>query len=148
MTQKRIVITKPDMHRLEQLVENRTAPADGRMEALERELDRAVVVDPGEISEEVVTMNTRVRIRDLDRRSQIKITVVFPFEANAEQNRISVLAPIGTALLGCRVGQTVRVDAPGGPRRIKIVAIEYQPEAAARDRIPASGTLHDSETAA
>jgi regulator of nucleoside diphosphate kinase len=104
------------------------------VEALEKELDRAAVVDPEKISRKVVTMNSRVRIHDIDRNAEATVTVVFPSAANAEQNRISVLAPLGTALLGCRVGQIVRFGAPSGPRRLQIMAIEYQPEAAARDR--------------
>jgi regulator of nucleoside diphosphate kinase len=138
---KNIVITRPDMHRLEQLVESSVSQTDaGR--TLEYELDRAIVVDPERISEKVVTMNSRVRILDMDRDSELVVTVVFPFEANAQQNKVSVLAPLGTALLGCRVGETVKFNAPGGTRRIKIIAIEYQPEAAARQHMQASDGAH------
>src|SRR5262245_30475784 len=104
---KQIFVTKPDMYRLVQLVESRF-PADAPIEALEHELDRAIVVDPEKISKKVVTMNSRVRIHDLDRDSERIVAVVFPVEANSEHDRISVLAPLGTALLGCRVGETIK----------------------------------------
>ena len=132
--QKQIVITDPDIRRLEQLVDTGSALSDDRLQALEQELNRAVVVAPEDIAKTVVTMNSRIRIYDLDRDFEFVCTVVFPAEANAEHNKISVLAPLGTALLGCRVGQIVRFSAPGGVRRVKIMAIEYQPEAAARKR--------------
>jgi regulator of nucleoside diphosphate kinase len=140
---KQIFMTKPDVQRLERLVETRFPAADAGVQALEQELERAILVDPEKIARNVVTMNSRVLIQDLDRNSELVVTVVFPSEANAEQNRISVLAPLGTALLGRRVGQRVTFDAPGGGRRVRIVAIEYQPEAAARDRIQ-SRVLSDS----
>jgi regulator of nucleoside diphosphate kinase len=136
--QKQIVITNPDILRLEQLVHTGSALSDDRLQALEQELNRAEVVAPEDIAKTVVTMNSRMRIQDLDRDVEFVCTVVFPAEANAEQNRVSVLAPLGTALLGCRVGQIVRFSAPGGVRRVKIIAIEYQPEAAARKRLAAS----------
>jgi len=145
---KQIYITKPDMHRLEQLVENSLMPTDSRMDTLERELERAIVVDPEKISRNVVTMNSRVHIRDLDRDSELVVTIVFPFESNVDQNRISVLAPLGMALLGSRVGEGVRFEAPGGPRRVKILGIEYQPEAAARDRLLSSKEFRNIASAA
>lgn len=134
---KQIFITQPDMYRLQQLVGNPFPLADTSVEALGHELERAIVVAPEKISRKVVTMNSRVRIHDLDRGSELVVTVVFPFESNAELRRMSVLAPLGTALLGSRVNETVSFEAPGGPRRVKIVGIEYQPESAARDRHPA-----------
>ena len=138
--QKQIVITDPDIRRLEQLVDARSALSDDGLRALEQELNRAVVVAPEDIAKTVVTMNSRIRIYDLDRAFEFVCTVVFPGEANAENNRISVLAPLGTALLGCRVGQVIRFSAPGGMRRVKIMAIEYQPEASARKRSGESRT--------
>jgi regulator of nucleoside diphosphate kinase len=135
------------MHRLESLVENRVPSPDAGVQALEHELGRAILVEPEKIAKNVVTMNSRIRIHDLDRNSELVVTIVFPFESNAERNRISVLAPLGTALLGCRVGERVKFNAPGGERRVKIVGIEYQPEAAARQRI-ASSVFRDSGAAA
>jgi regulator of nucleoside diphosphate kinase len=132
--EKQIWITTPDLNRLQLLVDNPPPMENTRLESLERELQRAIVVPPDGISRRVVTMNTRVRVQDLDRGFESVLTLVFPFEANVGENRVSVLAPLGTAILGSRVGETVRFQAPGGLRRVKITGIEYQPEAAARSR--------------
>jgi regulator of nucleoside diphosphate kinase len=71
-----------------------------------------------------------VRIKDLDSGREIAYEIVFPPDANVANNRISVLAPIGTGLLGCSVGTTVEWRVPSGLRRLRILEIEYQPEAA------------------
>lgn len=131
---KEIFITRPDMHRLEQMVENRHGPTTAGLADFERKLDQAVVVEPENIPRTVVTVNSRVRLCDLDRDSELLVSVVFPFDSNADQNRVSVLAPLGMALLGARVGERLRFDAPGGPRRVKVLGLEYQPEAASRDQ--------------
>jgi regulator of nucleoside diphosphate kinase len=130
-----IVVTTADVHRLEQLLESEFAQSSDRLAALEQELDRAETVNPEDVSPRIVTMNSRVRIYDLDRNAESACTLVYPADASLEQNRVSVLAPLGTALLGRRVGQTVRFSAPGGARRVKITAIEYQPESAAGGQI-------------
>jgi len=71
-----------------------------------------------------------VRVRDMKSGAEMDISVVFPSEADSEQGKISVLAPIGTALLGYRVGDVVEWKVPGGLRRLKVERILYQPEAA------------------
>ncbi|MGH7229846.1 MAG: GreA/GreB family elongation factor [Nitrospiraceae bacterium] len=76
-------------------------------------------------------MNSRVRFKDLDTTQDKVYTLVFPFEAKLEQQKISVLAPIGTAILGYRVGDTVEWLALGGTRKVQIEEILYQPEAEA-----------------
>jgi regulator of nucleoside diphosphate kinase len=128
-----IVITDSDIQRLEQLLDAPVASSDGRLGQLEHELNRAEVVSSDEVSTQVVTMNSRVRVHDLDRRSEFVCTLVYPAEANADQKKVSVLAPLGLALLGCHVGQLVQFSAPGGPRRVKVTSIEYQPESASRE---------------
>jgi regulator of nucleoside diphosphate kinase len=130
--QSEIVITDSDIQRLEQLLDAPVASSDDRLGQLEQELDRAEVVTSDEVSAQVVTMNSRVRVHDLDRRSEFVCSLVYPSEANADQKKVSVLAPLGLALLGCHVGQLVQFSAPGGTRRVKVTAIEYQPESAAR----------------
>lgn len=97
---------------------------------LEEELEWAQVVSPQEIPGDVVTMNSRARIRDLKSNEEMVFTLVFPAEADYERGRLSVLAPIGMALLGYRAGETVEWKVPAGVRRLKIEQVLYQPEAA------------------
>jgi regulator of nucleoside diphosphate kinase len=75
-------------------------------------------------------MNATVRLRDLATKKELTYTLVFPSDADAAQNRISVLAPIGTALIGYRVGDVITWKVPGGLRKLRVEKIIYQPEAA------------------
>jgi regulator of nucleoside diphosphate kinase len=75
-------------------------------------------------------MNSRVRFVDLYTGEERVCTVVFPSDANIEQDKISVLAPIGTALLGYRAGDTIEWRVPSGNKQVRIEEILYQPEAA------------------
>lgn len=100
------------------------------LEELEDELRRAKVVDPANIPRDLVTMNSRIRVRDLASGGEMTYQLVFPGDADIERNKISILAPIGTALLGYRVGDIVEWEAPAGLKRMRIEEILYQPEAA------------------
>jgi len=130
---KTIYITDNDMTRLEELLEvagENTTRDNKHLEELSSELLRAEVVESAEIPANVVTMNSQVLLLDMDTNESKTYKLVFPREANLEQNRISTLAPIGTAMIGSRVGNVIRWNAPAGVRRMKIVKILYQPEAA------------------
>ena len=133
MGQRTIYITDNDMERLEKLLPG-TRLWSGRdkehFQALEQELESARVVPSKDIPKDVVTMRARVRVKNLDSSEEMVLTVVFPSEADSGQGKISVLAPIGTALLGHRVGDTVEWRGPGGLRRLKVESVLYQPEAA------------------
>jgi len=100
--------------------------------ALEREVAQAVAVKAENIPATVVTMNSEVEIVDLVTQQRRFITVVFPSMAAAEDGRISVLAPLGTALLGNREGASVAWDTPRGPRQLQVERVVFQPEAAGR----------------
>jgi regulator of nucleoside diphosphate kinase len=102
----------------------------GYLTRLEEELEWAQVVPPREIPGDAVTMNSQVRVKDLDSNQVMVFTLVFPAEADYVRGKLSVLAPIGTALLGYRAGETVAWEVPGGVRRLKIEQVLYQPEAA------------------
>lgn len=130
---KTIYITDNDMVRLEELLEiaGENPTRDNKhLEELSGELMKAEVVESRDIPPNVITMNSEVLFQDLDNGESKTYKLVFPREANVEQNRISILAPVGTAMIGCRVGQTIKWNAPGGVRKMKIVKIIYQPEAA------------------
>lgn len=129
----RVVVTESDYERLRSLIESsrRLHQCDAeRLDELENELNRAAIVKSGEVSSDVVTMNSRVRIKDLSSGRELIYQIVFPKDAEISEGRISVLAPIGTALLGYRAGATVEWLVPSGMRRLRILDVEYQPEAA------------------
>jgi regulator of nucleoside diphosphate kinase len=132
MKPRNILITDADYGRLQQLIESsrRFRHRDaGYLDDLEQELERAIVVRSGEVPRDVVTMNSRVRVRDLNSGHDFTYEIVFPKDADVANNRISVLAPIGTALLGYGAGTTVEWQVPSGLRRFRILDVEYQPEA-------------------
>jgi regulator of nucleoside diphosphate kinase len=97
---------------------------------LEDELSRARVVPSKDIPEDVITMNSRVRLIDLDSGEEMTYSLVFPGDANVDENKISVLAPIGTALIGYSVGDMIEWKVPGGLKKLKVEEILYQPERA------------------
>jgi regulator of nucleoside diphosphate kinase len=139
MAERVIHVSESDLERLERLVLGRRgwrrAGRDSEyLEALEAELDRARVMAASDIPRDVVTMHVPVRVTDLDDGAQRTLTLVFPGEADSAQGKISVLAPIGTALLGYRAGDTVEWRVPGGLRRYRIDAVEpaAMPAAAGR----------------
>jgi regulator of nucleoside diphosphate kinase len=103
----------------------------GHVEELERELEQAEVVAAEDVPPDAVTMHSTVSVRDLDTDARAIYTIVFPAEADIATNRISVLAPVGTALIGYRTGDVIEWATPGGTRRLRIEAVLFQPEAAA-----------------
>jgi len=128
----RIYITEADFERLSHLVEGRRSgrgPDPENLDTLERELHRADVVEAEAIPSDVVTMNSEVRLKDLD-SGDIKVyRLVFPSQVG-KANSISILAPIGIAMLGYRVGDIFEWRVPKGIRRLKVLDVLYQPEAA------------------
>ena len=125
----RIVLSRFDQERLEKLLTKVGARPD--LDALRAEIDRAEVVEPEEIPPNRVTMNSRVRFVVEESKDEREIALVFPGHANVEENRISVLAPVGSALLGLSVGDTIEWPLPNArSRRLRVVAVTYQPEAA------------------
>lgn len=133
MDTRTICITANDKRRLEELLavaKEFGTRARKDLESLTQELSRAQVVPPTEVRPDVVTMNSKVVLHDLDSHEELTYTLVFPKEANYERGAISVLAPIGTAILGYSKGETVEWPVPAGTRRLRIQEVVYQPEAA------------------
>jgi len=128
-----IYITEPDYNRLSALIE-KTREGNGvdrqYLNKLEAELDRAEIVDAQDIPANVITMRSTVRLKDLVSGEENTYSLVFPTEADFSQGKISVLAPIGTAILGYKSGDTIEWTVPSGLRRLKVDKIIYQPEAA------------------
>lgn len=133
MGERTIYVTDFDLKRLSNLL-NGTRSWNNKdrdyLTRLEDELEWAQIVAPREIPGDVVTMNSQARVKDLDSNQEMVFTLVFPAEADYERGKLSVLAPIGTALLGYRAGETVEWEVPGGVRKLKIEQVLYQPEAA------------------
>lgn len=123
MRRAKLFITESDFRRLRSLIESVKAFFRRDLEhitALEEELNRAEIVPPHRLPANVVTMNSQVRITDLDTGRQSTYTLAFPRDADIARNRISVLAPIGTALLGYRAGAVIQADVPRGKKRLRI----------------------------
>ncbi len=133
MRDKTIIITDDDMLRLRRLLETR-----GKLEGsdkehlrdLKKELDRADVVPAGDIPSYAVTMHSRFRLKDLDTGKVGEYTLVYPGEADISQGKLSVLAPIGTALLGYQELDSIEWKVRAGLKRLRIEQILYQPEIA------------------
>lgn len=124
-----ITITRLDLQRLERLLDS-LEEFGPTAEALERELARAQVVGHDEVPAGVVTMNSRVHCREIASGKDYHLTLVYPKDAGPEGN-VSILAPIGCALLGLSVGDQIDWPAPGGKTlKLELLAVEYQPEAA------------------
>ena len=125
-----IVVSSRDFNRLESLLDS---PALRRLPAamsLMQELSRAQVVAPEEMPDTVVTMNSRVEFQEELTGERHTLTLVYPHEANVDSGRISILAPVGSALLGLSTGQSIDWAAPDGrPLRLLVTAVHYQPEA-------------------
>jgi len=132
MKPRKIFITKFDKERLEELMSVVDAfGKNGREDLtdLKTELSRAKIVPSNKVPPDVVTMNSKVILCDVDASKQMTYTLVFPRDANIDEGKISVLAPLGTAILGYSVGETVEWQVPAGKRHIRIEEILYQPEA-------------------
>lgn len=133
MKDRTIFVTQEDMQRLSDLVASaeRISSRDlPHLRMLKEELEQAQIVASDEIPGDVVTMNSRVRLKDLDSGRESIYVLVFPRDADVAQGRISVLAPIGTAIIGYRAGDVIVWSVPAGERRFRLEEILYQPEAA------------------
>jgi regulator of nucleoside diphosphate kinase len=126
-----IMVTEADLARLMRVIANASARDASAAEALEGELDRAQVVPSESVPREAVTMNSSITFQDDETGKRRSITLVYPHDADPRHGRISVLAPIGSALLGLSIGQTIEWPLPNGNKKVlRVVGIDYQPEAA------------------
>lgn len=131
MSGKPIHITQFDLERLRKLFLDLQSTDYRKSEYLERlqaEIERAEVVAPKDIPEDVITMNSTVCLEDLDTKEEEIYTLVFPEDADISKGKISILAPIGTAMLGYEVGDSFEWEVPAGKRRLRVKKILYQPE--------------------
>jgi regulator of nucleoside diphosphate kinase len=128
----KISVTELDLARLQRLLDVYGGAVDAeRAEALEWKLSKANVTCPTAVPADLVTMNSTIYFEDEERSSFQHVTLSYPKDARKARDRVSVLAPVGIALLGLTPGQRVELQVPGGhKRRLRVVAVPYQPEAA------------------
>jgi regulator of nucleoside diphosphate kinase len=119
-----IIVTDRDLERLLPMVIGMPLAA-----TLEDELDRAVVVEQRAVPPDVVTMNSQIVYEDCATGARRDVELVYPGDSDAARGRVSVMAPVGSALLGLRVGQQIEWKLPTGTRCMRVVEVRYQPEA-------------------
>ena len=133
MVKEKTVITVTDRMRLQEMTRTLQTVGDpyrSHLRELIEGLCQADVVPATEVASDVITMNSRVRTRDLDSAAAQTFTLVYHGESGMFDNRLSVLTPLGVRMLGCRVGDVVEWPVRRGIRRLSIEEILYQPEAA------------------
>ena len=128
-----LLLSRLDAERIEELLEQpqyRSLNTD----ALRGELERAEVVEPADLPRDVISMNSTAQVRVDDAELGVhehELTLVYPRDADGSANKVSIFAPVGSALLGLRTGDTIDWPLPGGrSARLQVLAIRYQPEAA------------------
>lgn len=124
-----IIVSSLDLERLERLLESESCRRLPGIDALREELARATVVEPTEVPPGVVTMNSTARFIDDSAGATFELTLVYP-EAGGSSEKVSILAPVGSALLGLSVGQSISWQVPGGRRlQLRVLEVVSQPEA-------------------
>jgi regulator of nucleoside diphosphate kinase len=130
-TKPNITITSLDAERLEILLDSLPKGGFPGKAALEEELDRARIVDPKNVPPTVVTMNSTVKFKLMPAGEEFCLTLVYPGRVDDHGTTISILAPVGSALLGLSLGDEIQWPRPGGGTlQVRIEEIVYQPERA------------------
>ncbi len=130
---KPIYVTENDMRKLRALIQS---SRDSRktneksLQILEAELNKAKVVKSEVIPSDVITMHSEVQLLDIDTGEETTYRIVYPNQADIDKGNVSILAPIGTALLGYSVGDIIEWSVPAGTAKWKVMKISYQPESA------------------
>ena len=131
MTRPAIIINEFDAERIDRLLEQSAYANSPVASALNDELDRAQMCAPEDMPHDVVSMNSQVRFRDLTTGEERVRTLVFPAQMTDSSSQLSVMAPVGAALLGLRAGSTIHWELPGGTStHLEVLELLYQPEAA------------------
>ena len=131
MKAKDIYITKHDLQRLRKLLNDISKEVYGKessIQELTNEMNRAHVVSPKEIPENVITMNSRVFLREVESGKDMKLWLVFPDKVDAVKNPVSILSPLGTAMIGYKIGVVFSWESPDGLKQMEVLDILYQPE--------------------
>ncbi|MBL5897756.1 nucleoside diphosphate kinase regulator [Lelliottia amnigena] len=131
MSRPTLIINELDAERIDRLLEKPAFASLPIADALNDELDRAQMCTAESMPHDVVTMNSQVRFRDLTSGEEHTRTLVYPAQMTDSSTQLSVLAPVGAALLGLRTGDTIHWELPGGASaHLEVLELLYQPEAA------------------
>lgn len=124
-------ITVNDYQRITGLIEFAALQNKNReiADRLMKELKYAKTFPQDKISDNIVTMNSRVLLHDVASGREVEVTITYPQDADSREQKISVFSTIGVALLGCREGDITSWRVPGGIGRFKVEKVLYQPEA-------------------
>ena len=131
-TMNRITLSILDYKRIYKSInkaEESKSISEQEAQSLAKELEQAKIIMPEEMPDDVVTMNSVVKITFPKTEKQIQLKIVYPSEANLKENLISIFSPIAAALIGYKVGDTIDWIVASGPTQICIDEIIYQPEA-------------------
>jgi len=125
-----IHISNHDYRKLSDLIQAEVRPhtrLPEHLQALKGELNRAEVKDTSEMEADIITLRSAARLKDLDTGETVEYTLVFPEEADIDAGRISILAPLGTAMLGYRKGDSFEWKVPAGVSRWKVEEVFFNP---------------------
>lgn len=123
-----ITLSSLDLERIEDLMRSEKYRNLPQIAALKEELERATILDPHEMPANVISMNSTARFADEATKEEFELTLVYPAAAGAD-DKVSVFAPVGIALLGLSEGQSIAWQVPGGRRQLRVLKIVSQPEA-------------------
>jgi regulator of nucleoside diphosphate kinase len=128
-----LIINKLDYARISKVINDaklNKSISSVEEEKLVNELNSATIVEPDAVPSDVVTMNSIIKLSFLNNNKQVQLQIVYPYQANVKENKISILSPIATALIGYKVKDEIEWIVPAGLTKIRIDEIVYQPEAA------------------
>ena len=129
MNRKKIIVSSRDYTKLAGIIGSKPGSCEAEYKELFEELKNAVLVEPENIPADVITMNSKVRFKDIEESEDYIFSLVYPEDADTSKGKLSILAPIGTALLGYRVGDKVKWKVPAGIKTFLVEEVLYQPEA-------------------
>ncbi|MDT0635705.1 nucleoside diphosphate kinase regulator [Spectribacter hydrogenoxidans] len=128
-----ITVTEHDYERIDALLAQAGKQAPPGLAELRRELERAEIVDEDAIPEGVVTMNSTVSFENTETGARFELTLVYPKDIDGSPGKVSILAPVGSALLGLSAGQAIEWQVPGGNNlKLHVLDVRDQPEARMR----------------
>lgn len=127
-SEKKLVLLDADVLGLKKILNDKASENHQYCSALKDEIEKAQIVSRKELPQNVVIMNSVVEILDMEDEESDKYVLVYPWEADVDSNKISILAPIGTAIIGYRQGDEILWTVPSGTRRLKVVSVEQPSE--------------------